>query len=148
MHLGRFFFNVHEIQTGLRTDSLKCIQASISSYVSDDECWIIDAIVLTIETYENRTVTPISISDNSVQSTVTNNNSVQLTVIDLVPIIPNSRIALFPYSNIQGNLTINVMAQMIKIGPLIYMEKLCLIAVINMVNYIVDFYTLFILLLF
>jgi hypothetical protein len=32
--------------------------------------------------------------------------------------MPNSRIALFPYSNIQGNLTINFMAQMIKIGPL------------------------------
>jgi hypothetical protein len=62
---------------------------------------------LTIETYENRTVTPISISDNSVQSTVTNNNFVPQTVIDLAPIIPNSRIALFPYSNIQGNLKIN-----------------------------------------
>jgi hypothetical protein len=40
------------------------------------------------------------------------------------------------------------MAQMIRIGPLIYIEKWCLIAVINMVNYIVDFYTFFILLLF
>ena len=38
MHLGRFLFNVHEIQTGLRTDSLKCIQASISRYLSDGEC--------------------------------------------------------------------------------------------------------------
>jgi len=36
----------------------------------------------------------------------TNNNSVQQTVIDLVPMMPNSRIALFPYLNIQGNLTI------------------------------------------
>jgi hypothetical protein len=37
---------------------------------------------------------------------------------------------------------------MLRIWPLIYIEKWCLIAVINMVNYIVDFYTLFILLLF
>ena len=103
----KIFFSAHEIQTGLRTDSLKCIQASISRYLSDGECWLIDAIVSTIETYENRTVTPISVSDNSVQSTVTNNNSVQQTVIDLVPIMPNTRIALFPYSYIQGNLTIN-----------------------------------------
>jgi hypothetical protein len=29
MHLARFFFSTHEIQTGLRTDSVKCIQASI-----------------------------------------------------------------------------------------------------------------------
>jgi hypothetical protein len=40
------------------------------------------------------------------------------------------------------------MSQMIRIGHLIYIEKWCLIAVINMVNYIVDLYTLFILLLF
>jgi hypothetical protein len=52
---------------------LQCIQASISRHLSG-ECWLIDAIVSTIETY-NRTVTPISVSDNSVQSTVTNNNS-------------------------------------------------------------------------
>ena len=67
-----------------RTDSLKCIQASISRYLSDGECWLIDTILSTIETYENRTITPISISDNSVQQ----------TVIDLVLIMPNSRIAL------------------------------------------------------
>ena len=36
----------------------------------------IHAIVSTIEKYENRAVTPISVSNNSVQSTVTNNNSV------------------------------------------------------------------------
>ena len=102
----KIFFSVHEIQAWLRVDSLKCIKASISSYLSDDECWIIDAIVLTIETYENRTVTPISVRDNTVQSMVTNNNSLQQIVIDLVPIKPNSRIALFPYSNIQGNVTI------------------------------------------
>ena len=47
------------------------------------------------------------VNSNSVQSTVTNNKSVQQTVIDLVPIIPNPRITLIPYSNIQENLTIN-----------------------------------------
>ena len=73
----KVFSGAHEIQTGLRTDSLKCIHASISIYLSYGECWLIDAIVSTIETYENRTITPISVSDNSVQSTVTNNNSVQ-----------------------------------------------------------------------
>jgi hypothetical protein len=35
----------------------------------------------------------------------------------------NPRITLFPYSNIQENLTINVMAQMKRIGTLIYIEK-------------------------
>jgi hypothetical protein len=38
MHLPRFFFSTHKIKTGLRTDSLKCIQASISRYISDGEC--------------------------------------------------------------------------------------------------------------
>ena len=70
----------------------------------------IHVIVSTIENYENRTVTPISVNTNSVQSMVTNNNSVQQTVIALVPIMPNSRIALFPYSNIQGNLTTEFLA--------------------------------------
>ena len=64
-------------------------------------------IASTIENYENRTVNPISISNNSVQSMVANNNSIKQTVIDLAPILPNSRITLFPYSNIQGNVTIN-----------------------------------------
>ena len=50
MHLGRFFFNVHEIQTG---DIL--VIANVDIY----------AIVSTIENYENRTVTPISVSNNS-----------------------------------------------------------------------------------
>ena len=53
----------------------------------------IHVIVSTIENYENRTVTLIS-----VQSTVTNNNSVQQIVIALVPTISNSRIALFSFS--------------------------------------------------
>ena len=44
---------------------------------------------------------------NSVQSTVTNNKSIQQTIIDLVPMMPNPRITLFPYSNNQENLTIN-----------------------------------------
>ena len=47
-------------------------------------------------------------NSNSVQSTVTNNKSIQQTVIYLVPIMHNPRITLFPYSNIQENLTINV----------------------------------------
>ena len=63
-------------------------------------------IASTIENYENRTVTPIFVCNNSVQSTVTNNNSIKQTVIDLAPILHNSRITLFPYSNIQGNVTI------------------------------------------
>jgi hypothetical protein len=44
----------------------------------------------------------------TLQSTVTNKNSVQPTVINLIPIMPNSKIVIFPYSNIQGNLTINL----------------------------------------
>ena len=64
------------------------------------------AIVSTIENYVNRTVTPFFVSNNSVQSTVTNNNPIKQIVIDLAPILPKSRITLFPYSNIQGNVTI------------------------------------------
>ena len=64
------------------------------------------AIVSTIENYENRTVTPIFVGNNSVQSTVVNNNSIKQNVIYLAPILPNSRITLFPYSNIQGNVTV------------------------------------------
>jgi len=67
----------------------------------------IHVIVSTIENYENRTVTPIFISNNSVQSTVTKDNAIKQTVIDLAPILPNSRITLFSYSNIQGNVTKN-----------------------------------------
>jgi hypothetical protein len=67
----------------------------------------IHAIMSTVENYESRTVTHISVSDNAVQSTVTNNNSVQQTVIDLAPIWPNSRITRFPYLNIQRYATIN-----------------------------------------
>jgi hypothetical protein len=32
---------------------------------------------------------------------------------------------------------------MIRIDPLIYIQKLCLIAVINILNYIVDFYVIY-----
>jgi hypothetical protein len=39
---------------------------------------------------------------------VTNNISAQQTVIALILIMPDSRIALFPYSNTQGNVTWNV----------------------------------------
>ena len=49
-----------------------------------------------------------SVNSNSVYSTVTNNKSIQQTVIDLVPIMPNPRITIFPYSNMQENLTINL----------------------------------------
>ena len=64
------------------------------------------AIVSTIENYENKTVTLILISNNSVQSTVTNNNSNKQSVVILAPILPNSKITQFPYSNIQWNVTI------------------------------------------
>ena len=57
----------------------------------------IRTIMSTIENYENRTVPPISINNNSAQSTFTNNNSVQQTVIALVLTLPNSRTALFKY---------------------------------------------------
>ena len=67
----------------------------------------IHAIVSTIENYENRTLTPISVSINFVQSTVSNNNSVRQTVTDLALIMSNSRITLIPYSNIQINVTIH-----------------------------------------
>jgi hypothetical protein len=50
----------------------------------------------TIENYENRTVTAIFVSNNSVQSTVTNDNSIKQTVIDLAPNLPNFRITLLP----------------------------------------------------
>jgi hypothetical protein len=49
----------------------------------------------------------LRIAYKNIQSTVTNNNSVQQIVIDLLAIMPNPRIALFPYPNIKGNLTIN-----------------------------------------
>ena len=47
-----------------------------------------------------------SFNSNSVQSTVTNNKSIQQIVIDWVHMMPNPRITLFPYSNIQENLAI------------------------------------------
>ena len=65
----------------------------------------IHAIVSTIEKYHIEQLFQF-LSVITVQSTVTNNNSVQQTVIDLAPILPNSRITLFSYSNIQGNVTI------------------------------------------
>jgi len=66
----------------------------------------IHAIVLTIENYENRTVTAISVKSNSVLSTVTNTNSLQQTAISVIPMMPNPRITLFPYSNIEEYVTI------------------------------------------
>jgi hypothetical protein len=67
-------------------------------------------IVSIIENYENRTNTPISFRYDSVQSTVTNNNSVQQTVINLAPMMPNSRIFLmtkYPGNSNNRNFGIN-----------------------------------------
>jgi len=68
MHLARFFFSAHEtFKDDYEPDSLKCIQASISRYLSDGECWYLrHRIYYCIENYENRTVTPIFVSNNSV----------------------------------------------------------------------------------
>jgi hypothetical protein len=116
MLLARFFSARTKSKQIYEYDSLKSIKTSISIYHSDGNVDI-HAIVLTIENYENRTVTAISVKSNSVLSTVINNNSVQRTAISLVPIMPNPRITLdlFPYSNIQEYVTIMCMAQMLRI---------------------------------
>jgi hypothetical protein len=108
----------------------------------------IHAIVSTIQNYGNRTVTAIFDNSSAVQSTVTNNKTIQQTVIHLVPMMHNPRIT-FCHTQIFRKIWQYIsMAQMIRIGTLIYIEKWCLIAVINMVNYIVGFLlTLFSLLL-
>jgi hypothetical protein len=107
MHLARFF----SVRMKCKRD-YELIHWKVSKLPSVHIIVItnvdIHAMVSTIENYENRTVTPIYVSNNSVQSTVTNNNSVQQTVIDLAPMMLISRITLFPYSNIQGNLTIDI----------------------------------------
>ena len=136
MHLARYFSSSTKSKKDYKPDHWNVSQLP-SVYILVMANVHIFAIVSTIENYENRTVTPNSVSNNS---TVTNNSSVQQTVIDLVPMKPNSRITLFPSSNIQGNVTIHFMAQMIRIGTVIYIEKWCFIAVINMVNSIVDCY--------
>jgi hypothetical protein len=82
----------------------------------------------------------------TVQSTVTNNNAIKQTVIDLAPILLNSRITL-PILKYPGKCDNIFLAQMIRIGT-DFFEKFCLIPVINTVNYFVDFYMSFILLLF
>jgi len=66
----------------------------------------IDGIVSSIQNYENQT--PISICNNFVHSNVMNTTSALPTVIDLPPMMPKSRVTLFPYANIKGNVTINV----------------------------------------
>ena len=43
----------------------------------------IHAIMLTIENHKNKPVTPISVSNNSVQSTVTNNNMIKIGKSDV-----------------------------------------------------------------
>ena len=92
----------------------------------------------------------LSVNSNSVRSTVTNNTkSIQQTVIDLVPIKPNPRITLFPYSNIQENLTIKCYSTNDKNWNYDLYWKVMFNSCNNMVNYIVDFVmALFILLLF
>ena len=68
------------------SDSESCIQVSISIYILVMVNVDIYGIVSTIEIYENRTaLLQFSVDSNSVQSTVTNNISIQQTVIDLVP---------------------------------------------------------------
>jgi len=40
MHLARFFFSaLTKFKDDYELDSLKCIQVSISRYLSDGECW-------------------------------------------------------------------------------------------------------------
>ena len=83
----------------------------------------------------------LQFSDNSsaVQSTVTNNKIIQQTVIHLFPMMHNPRIT-FCHTQIFRNIwQYNFMAQMIRIGTLIYIEKWCLIAVINLMKYIIDY---------
>ena len=96
MHIGRFF-SAHMKSK----QNYELVHWNVSKLPSVHILVIanldIHVIVSNIENYENRTVTPISV----------NNNSVQQNAINLVPIMPNSTIALFPYSNIQGNVTIN-----------------------------------------
>ena len=106
MHLARFLFqrarNSNRITNPIHWNVSKLPSVDILEMANVD----IYTIISTIENYENKTATLIFISNNSVQSTVTNNNSNKQTVIVLAPILPNSRITQFPYSNIQGNATI------------------------------------------
>ena len=98
------FFSAHmKFKQDYEPDSLKCIQASISRYLSDGECWYL----------RHR----IFISNNSVQSKVTNNNSIKQTVIDLAPILPNSNTQIS-----REMWQYFFMAQMIRIGSLIYLS--------------------------
>jgi hypothetical protein len=107
MHLASFFYTAG---TKSKLD-YELIYWNVSKLPSVDILVManigIHAIVSTIENYENRTLTPISVSINFVQSTVSNNNSVRQTVTDLALIMSNSRITLIPYSNIQINVTIH-----------------------------------------
>ena len=106
MHLARFFFQLAR-NSNRFTNSIPCNVSKLPSvYILVMANVDIYTIVSTIENYENRTVNPIFVSNNSVQSTVTNNNAIKQIVIDLAPILPNSRRTLFPCSNIQGNVTI------------------------------------------
>jgi hypothetical protein len=70
-------------------DRFDHIKANKSKFILVMTSVDIYAIMSTIENYENRTVTAIFVSNNSVQSTVTNDNSIKQTVIDLAPNLPN-----------------------------------------------------------
>ena len=150
MHLARFFSFQHTRNARRFTNLIHWNVSKLPSvYILEIANVDIHAIVSTIQNYGNRTATAIFDNSSAVQSTVTNNKSIQPTVIHLVPIMHNPRITLCHTQIFRKIWQYISMAQMIRIGTLIYIEKWCLIAVINMVNYIVGFLlTLFILMLF
>ena len=67
------------------------------------------AIVSPIENYENRTVTPDFVSNNSVQSTVNDNNYIKQTVIDLAPILAQLQNNTIPILKYPGKCDNNVL---------------------------------------
>ena len=106
---------------------------------------VIHAIVPPIENYENRTVTPISFRYDSVQTTVTNNNSVHQTVINLAPMMPNSRIFLMiKYPGKSDNRIFGINDQNWNSGVYWKVMLHFVNSLINMGNHNADFYTLFI----
>jgi hypothetical protein len=144
------FFSAHEIQTGLRTNSLKCIHASISRYLSDGECWYSRHRVDYLRTMKIEQllqfppVITLSIQRLLIITLLYSANRYRFGSHNAK--LQNNTIPLLKYPRKSDNKFLK--AQMIRIGTLIYIAKICLIAVINTVNFIVDFYTLFIVLLF
>ena len=70
MHLARFFFQLAR-NSNRFTNSIPCNVSKLPSvYILVMANVDIYAIVSTIENYENRTVNPIFVSNNSVQSTL------------------------------------------------------------------------------